>query len=120
MAYKRISPEPVVEGGTGKQTFTAYSVIAAGTTATGPFQNVVGVGTSGQLLTSAGPGLLPAWASPAASSITITGDTGGGLTGASFTFTGGTTGLSFGGSGVNRNSYVFWYNCQCRRSKSWD
>ena len=34
-----------------------------------------------------------------ASSITITGDTGGGLTGSSFTFTGGTTGLTFAGAG---------------------
>src|SRR6185503_18234145 len=33
------------------------------------------------------------------SSITITGDTGGGLTGSSFNFTGGTTGLSFNGAG---------------------
>lgn len=33
------------------------------------------------------------------SSISITGDTGGALTGSSFTFSGGTTGLSFGGSG---------------------
>lgn len=32
-------------------------------------------------------------------SISITGDTGGALTGSSFTFAGGTTGLSFGGSG---------------------
>jgi len=56
-------------------------------------------GTSGQVLTSAGAGVAPAYASPAASSISITGDTGGALTGAAFTFTGGTTGLSFGGSG---------------------
>lgn len=33
------------------------------------------------------------------SSISITGDTGGALTGSSFTLSGGTTGLSFGGSG---------------------
>ena len=99
MAYKRISPQPVVEGGTGAQTFTAYSVVTAGTTATGPFQNVVGVGTSGQVLTSAGAGLLPAWQTLGGSSITITGDTGGGLTSGSFTFTGGTTGLAFGGAG---------------------
>ena len=35
----------VANGGTGKATFTAYSVICAGTTATGIFQNVSGVGT---------------------------------------------------------------------------
>jgi hypothetical protein len=99
MAYKRKSPQPVVEGGTGDSAFTAYSVIAGGTTATGALQNVVGVGTSGQVLTSAGAGALPAWQTLGGSSITITGDTGGGLTSGSFTFTGGTTGLSFGGAG---------------------
>lgn len=90
----------VAGGGTGNTTFTAYSVLAAGTTATGAFQNVSGVGTSGQILTSQGASNLPHWASPAASSITITGDSGGGLTGNSFTLTGGTTGLTFSGSGT--------------------
>lgn len=52
----------VVEGGgTGNTTFTAYSVITAGTTATGAFQNVSGVGTSGQVLTSNGAAALPTW-----------------------------------------------------------
>lgn len=97
MSYKRISPQPVVEGGTGNNTFTAYSVITAGTTATGPFQNVVGLGTAGQLLTSAGAGALPTWTSGSPVPITITGDTGGPLVGAAFIFTGGTTGLSFDG-----------------------
>jgi hypothetical protein len=89
----------VAGGGTGNTTFTAYSIITAGTTATGAFQNVVGLGSSGNVLTSAGAGALPAWQAPAAGSITITGDSGGGLTGASFTFTGGTTGLTFAGAG---------------------
>jgi hypothetical protein len=53
----------VAGGGTGNTTFTAYSVICAGTTATGSFQNVSGVGTSGQYLASAGAGALPAWTS---------------------------------------------------------
>lgn len=51
----------VPRGGTGNSTFTAYSVICAGTTATGAFQNVVGLGTAGQQLTSNGPGALPTW-----------------------------------------------------------
>lgn len=51
----------VAKGGTGNTTFTAYSIIAAGTTATGTFQNVVGVGTSGQVLTSNGASQLPSW-----------------------------------------------------------
>jgi len=51
----------VAGGGTGNTTFTAYSIIAAGTTATGAFQNVVGVGSSGQVLTSNGAAALPTW-----------------------------------------------------------
>jgi hypothetical protein len=54
----------VAGGGTGNTTFTAYSVICAGTTATGAFQNVSGVGTAGQVLTSAGASALPTWSNP--------------------------------------------------------
>lgn len=61
----------VAGGGTGNTTFTAYSVITAGTTATGAFQNVVGVGTAGQVLTSTGAAALPTWQS-VASVLTIT------------------------------------------------
>jgi hypothetical protein len=61
----------VAGGGTGNTTFTAYSIICAGTTATGAFQNVSGLGTSGQVLTSNGAGALPTWqASGAGSNIT--------------------------------------------------
>lgn len=49
-------------GGSGNTTFTAYSVLCAGTTSTGAFQNVSGVGTSGQVLQSQGAGALPQWA----------------------------------------------------------
>lgn len=52
---------PVAGGGTGNSTFTAYAVIAAGTTATGAFQNVSGLGSSGQVLTSNGAAALPSW-----------------------------------------------------------
>jgi len=51
----------VAGGGTGLNTTTAYGLIAAGTTATGAFQQVSGTGTSGQLLTSNGAGALPTW-----------------------------------------------------------
>lgn len=54
-------------GGTGATSFTAYSVVCAGTTSTGAFQNVSGVGTSGQVLTSNGAGALPTWQASAAS-----------------------------------------------------
>jgi hypothetical protein len=56
----------VAGGGTGNTTFTAYSVICAGTTSTGAFQNVSGVGTSGQILKSNGAAALPSWSSAAA------------------------------------------------------
>lgn len=57
------TPVTVPLGGTGNTTFTEYSVICAGTTATGTFQNVSGVGTAGQVLTSSGAGALPTWSS---------------------------------------------------------
>lgn len=57
-------------GGTGNTTFTAYSVICAGTTSTGIFQNVSGVGTSGQVLTSNGAAALPTWQTPTTGTVT--------------------------------------------------
>lgn len=56
----------VAGGGTGNSTFTAYSVICAGTTATGAFQNVSGLGSSAQVLTSNGAAALPTWQDAAA------------------------------------------------------
>jgi hypothetical protein len=61
------STATVQGGGTGKTSFTAYSVVCAGTTATGAFQNVSGVGTSGQVLTSNGASALPSWQTMATS-----------------------------------------------------
>ena len=56
--------------------------------------------TTGMVLT-AQTGADPIWASPAASAITLTGDTGGALGPSNaFTFTGGTTGLTFSGAGT--------------------
>lgn len=51
----------VAGGGTGVTSFTAYSVICGGTTTTGALQNVSGVGSSGQVLTSNGASALPTW-----------------------------------------------------------
>jgi len=94
MAYKRISPQPVIEGGTGQITLTNHTVlVGAGTSGI----TQITAGTTGQVLTGV-TGSDPVFAAPAASSITITGDSGGGLTGNSFTFTGGSTGLTFAGS----------------------
>lgn len=55
------TPVTVPLGGTGNTTFTPYSVICAGTTATGTFQNVSGLGNAGEALFSNGAGLLPTW-----------------------------------------------------------
>lgn len=54
----------VAGGGTGDTSFTAYAVICGGTTSTGALQNVSGVGTSGQVLTSNGAAALPTWQTP--------------------------------------------------------
>jgi len=61
------TPVTVPFGGTGNATFTAYSVICGGTTSTGNLQNVSGLGTAGQILTSNGAGALPTWQANAAS-----------------------------------------------------
>ena len=51
-------------GGTGLATLTAYALMAAGTTSTDNMQQVSGLGSAGQVLTSAGAGALPIWATP--------------------------------------------------------
>ena len=55
------SPLTVAQGGTGLATMTAYAVLTGGTTSTGALQQVSGVGTSGQVLTSNGAAQLPTW-----------------------------------------------------------
>lgn len=59
----------VPQGGTGLTTLTAYALMAAGTTATGNMQQVSGVGTAGQVLTSNGAGALPSWQAAGAGTI---------------------------------------------------
>ena len=54
----------VAKGGTGLITMTPYAVLCGGTTATGAMQNVAGVGTLNQVLTSNGAGALPTWEDP--------------------------------------------------------
>lgn len=53
----------VAKGGSGAASFTAYGVLLAGTTGTGAFQNVSGLGASGQVLTSNGAAAAPTWQS---------------------------------------------------------
>jgi len=61
-AYKRISPQPVIEGGTGIQSATTYAPIVGGTTSTGAFQSAgTGISNSGYVLTSTGSSSLPTW-----------------------------------------------------------
>lgn len=55
------TPVTVPNGGTGDTSFTPYSLIAGGTTSTSALQQVSGLGTAGQVLTSAGAGALPTW-----------------------------------------------------------
>jgi hypothetical protein len=59
--------DSVAGGGTGLATSTPYALFAGGTIAAGPLQQVSGLGTSGQILTSNGPGALPTWQSGAGS-----------------------------------------------------
>ena len=55
------NPVTVAQGGTGVATTTAYSVLCAGTTATGAFQSLAALGNAGSRLTSAGAGALPSF-----------------------------------------------------------
>jgi|SRR5277367_583218 len=78
MSYKIESPLPVIEGGTGIRAATVYAVLCGGTTTTDPFQPIVSVGTSGQILTSNGPGALPTFQTGVAGDVTeLTGNSGG-------------------------------------------
>ena len=56
-------------GGTGDTTLTAYAILAGGTTSTGALQQVSGVGSSGQVLTSNGASALPTWQAQATAPI---------------------------------------------------
>lgn len=56
-----LSNVTVSSGGTGLTSLTPYAVITGGTTATGAMQQVSGLGSSTQVLTSNGAGALPTW-----------------------------------------------------------
>lgn len=59
-------------GGTGDSSFTAYTLIAGGTTTTGSLQSLT-AGISGQVLTSNGVGALPTWSTLSTGVTSITG-----------------------------------------------
>lgn len=54
----------VAGGGTGLTSVTPYAIICGGTTSTANLQQIATLGSSGQVLTSAGSGTLPSWATP--------------------------------------------------------
>ena len=87
--------------GNGTSAFTASAVTQHDVLVGGASNAIVSItnGTTGQIFT-ANTGANPSWENVPASSISITGDTGGALTGNSFTFTASGIGLSFGGSGT--------------------
>ena len=63
-SWNSTNPAGVVSGGTGLATLTtAYGVVCAGTTATGPLQNA-GAGLAGQVLKSGGASALPSFQAP--------------------------------------------------------
>lgn len=80
----------VPNGGTGRTSLTAYAVLTGGTTSTGALQQVSGVGTAGQVLTSNGAGVLPTWQTAAGGITTLNT-----LTAATQTFATGTSGSDF-------------------------
>ena len=62
MSYKRISPIPVIEGGTQVIAWgTAYGLLCAGTTTVNPVQTLASLGATSTILTSQGAGSLPTW-----------------------------------------------------------
>lgn len=65
------NPVSVIDGGTGKTTFTPYSVICGGVTSSSALQNVNSTGSVNQVLTSNGPTLLPTWKTAAGSLVLI-------------------------------------------------
>lgn len=89
------NPIPIANGGTNATSFatTDGTVYFDGTRLV-----TTVTGSAGQVLTSGGAGVAPAYASLPASSISITGDSGGAQVGAAFSFTGSATGLTFAGA----------------------
>lgn len=55
------TPVTAAFGGSGLSSLTPYAVLCGGTTNTGNFQQVSGLGTAAFVLTSNGPGALPTW-----------------------------------------------------------
>lgn len=98
MAYKRISPQPVIEGGTGAQTLTAHGVLLGeGTSAIA----ATAVGTTGQVLTGVTGGDPTFQALPAGGASTFhTGSGDATASAGAITIAGTTNQISTSGSGA--------------------
>ena len=96
LSYALTAPVSIANGGTNATTMANTNGVEI---FDGTRLVTTAAGTTGQVLTG-NTGAAPTFQTPAATSISITGNTGGALTGNAFTFTGGTTGLSFGGAGT--------------------
>lgn len=68
MSYKRVSPQPIVEGGTGAQTLTIHGVLLGNTTSA---ITATTAGTNGQILIG-GTSAAPAFATMTSSASTLT------------------------------------------------
>lgn len=79
-----VTGSPVSLGGTASFNLTGTTTNAVQIGNAGGSLTSIAIGTTGQVLTGVTAG-APVFAAPAASSISITGDTGGALTGAAFT-----------------------------------
>lgn len=92
-------PITVGQGGTGNASFTAYDILAAGTTSTGSLQGI-SPSTSGFVLTSNGTSALPTFQATSGGSTTLTGAVTGTGTGTIATTYAGTVPVTTGGTGV--------------------
>jgi hypothetical protein len=61
MAYIGPNPITVPDGGTNASSFIPFTPICGGTTSTSALMSVTSIGSTGQVLTSNGPGVLPSY-----------------------------------------------------------
>lgn len=79
LVENRTAAWTVPAGGTGLISLTPFALLTGGVSATGAMQQIVGVGSAGQVLTSNGDNALPTWQDAAAisgSGVTIETPTG--------------------------------------------
>ena len=94
-----ITGSPLSLGGTASFNLTGTTLNSVQIGSASGALTSVAVGSSGTVLTGVTGG-APIFQAPAASSISITGNSGGALVGNAFSLVGGTTGLAFAGAGT--------------------